>query len=47
MIKLRQSKLCETQKAIWWVGGSEYGGDVNDLDGQTNTQQGKVELVSF
>ena len=21
----RQSKLCETQKAIWWVGGSEYG----------------------
>ena len=21
MMKLRQSKLCETQKVIWWVGG--------------------------
>ena len=25
----------------------EKSGDVTDLDGQTNTQQGKVELVSF
>ena len=25
MMEHRQSKLCETQKAIWWAGGYEYG----------------------
>ena len=65
MMEHRQSKLCETQKAIWWAWWVCVGwwvshklsknvwfvwsksGDVTDLDGQTNTQQGKVELVSF
>ena len=32
-------------KNVWFVWSKS--GDVTDLDGQTNTQQGKVELVSF